>query len=44
VSTAGKYDFLLRPPGPGKYLMTVKFLTWVTGKVRATKTVTITAV
>ena len=41
---AEKYDFLLRPPRPGKYLMTVKFLTWVPGGVRATKTVTITAV
>jgi hypothetical protein len=41
---AEKYDFLLRPPAPGKYLMTIKFLSWVPGQVRATKTVTITAV
>ena len=40
---AEKYDFLLRPPGPGQYRMTVKFLSWVPGEVRATRTITITA-
>ncbi|EMY35306.1 multicopper oxidase type 3 [Arthrobacter crystallopoietes BAB-32] len=40
---AEKYDFLLRPPGPGTYYMKVKFMSWVPGKVRAVRTVTITA-
>jgi plastocyanin len=40
---AEKYDFLLRPPARGKYLMHIKFLSWVPGQVRATKTITINA-
>ncbi|NKX52571.1 multicopper oxidase domain-containing protein [Arthrobacter deserti] len=39
---AEKYDFLLRPPAPGRYLMTVRFLTWAPGRVRAVRTVAIT--
>ena len=40
---AEKYDFLLRPPARGKYLMHIRFLSWVPGQVRATKTITINA-
>jgi hypothetical protein len=40
---AEKFDFLLRPPTPGKYTISIQFLHWITSKVLATKTVTVTA-
>jgi FtsP/CotA-like multicopper oxidase with cupredoxin domain len=40
---AEKFDFLLRPPAPGKYTISIQFLHWITSAVLATKTVTITA-
>jgi hypothetical protein len=40
---AEKFDFLLRPPAAGRYTIAVDFLHWVTGRVLATRTVTITA-
>jgi FtsP/CotA-like multicopper oxidase with cupredoxin domain len=41
---AEKYDFLLRPPGPGEYYLNIQFLTWGLTGIRATRTVTIEAV
>jgi hypothetical protein len=40
---AEKFDFLLRPPTPGKYTISVSFLHWITSQVLATRTVTVTA-
>jgi FtsP/CotA-like multicopper oxidase with cupredoxin domain len=40
---AEKFDLLLRPPAPGKYTIAVDFLHWITGRVLATRTVTVTA-
>jgi FtsP/CotA-like multicopper oxidase with cupredoxin domain len=40
---AEKFDFLLRPPGPGKYTITISFLHWLTSEVLATRTVTVDA-
>ncbi|APX00469.1 multicopper oxidase domain-containing protein [Arthrobacter sp. QXT-31] len=40
---AEKFDFLLRPPAPGNYTITIQFLHWITSKVLATRTVTVTA-
>ncbi|MGF9647103.1 multicopper oxidase domain-containing protein [Pseudarthrobacter oxydans] len=40
---AEKFDFLLRPPAAGRYTIAVDFLHWVTGRVLATRTVTVTA-
>jgi hypothetical protein len=40
---AEKFDFLLRPPAPGKYTINIDFLHWITSKVLATRTVTVTA-
>ena len=41
---AEKFDFLLHPPAPGKYTISIQFVHWLTSKVLATKTVTVTAV
>jgi hypothetical protein len=40
---AEKFDFLLRPPVAGQYTIAIDFLHWATGKVQATRTVTVTA-
>jgi hypothetical protein len=40
---AEKFDFLLRPPAPGKYTISIQFIHWITSAVLATKTVTVTA-
>lgn len=40
---AEKFDFLLRPPAPGKYTISISFLHWVTQEVLATRTVTVNA-
>ena len=40
---AEKFDFLLRPPAPGRYTIAVDFQHWITGQVLATRTVTVTA-
>jgi hypothetical protein len=40
---AEKFDFLLRPPAPGKYTIAIDFQHWITGAVLATRTVTVTA-
>ena len=37
---AEKFDFLLRPPAPGKYTIAIDFLHWISGAVLATRTVT----
>ena len=29
---AEKFDFLLRPPAPGKYTIAIDFLHWITGR------------
>ena len=43
VHLAEKFDYLLHPPAPGKYTITVQFLHWLTSKVLATRTVTVNA-
>lgn len=40
---AERHDALLRPPGPGKYQLTVNLLHWITRAVIATRVVSITA-
>jgi FtsP/CotA-like multicopper oxidase with cupredoxin domain len=40
---AEKFDFLLRPPAPGKYTIAIDFQHWITGAVLATRMVTVTA-
>jgi hypothetical protein len=40
---AEKFDYLLHPPAPGKYTITIQFLHWLTSQVLATRTVTVTA-
>ncbi|TNB75677.1 copper resistance protein [Arthrobacter sp. BB-1] len=40
---AEKFDFLLRPPAPGKYTISIQFLHWITSAVLATRTITVTA-
>jgi hypothetical protein len=40
---AEKFDYLLRPPAPGKYTIAIDFQHWITGQVLATRTVTVTA-
>jgi hypothetical protein len=40
---AEKFDFLLRPPAPGRYTIAVDFQHWITGQVLATRTVAVTA-
>ncbi|VXB30255.1 Multicopper oxidase [Arthrobacter sp. 9AX] len=40
---AEKFDFLLRPPAKGTYTIAIDFLHWVTGRVLATRTVTVNA-
>jgi FtsP/CotA-like multicopper oxidase with cupredoxin domain len=40
---AERFDVLLRPPGPGKFTLTVELRDWITRAVMATRIVTITA-
>jgi FtsP/CotA-like multicopper oxidase with cupredoxin domain len=40
---AEKFDFLLRPPAAGRYTVAVDYLHWITGRILATRTVTVTA-
>jgi len=40
---AERYDMLLRPPGPGTFLIHFDWLHWVTGKVLATRSVPLIA-
>jgi FtsP/CotA-like multicopper oxidase with cupredoxin domain len=39
---AERFDVLLRPPAPGKYLLTVDLLDWITGKVHLTRVIPVT--
>ena len=43
TGAAEKFDFLLRPPAKGQYTIAIDFLHWITGKVLATRTVTVDA-